>query len=171
MATNLSDEIASIESFTWTYTESGNGKCSPDGIGPTCKKTAYFVINFETDINNIEQFVKVIQQRYFGITCIAIDGKDIQTIADKIEKESVDQKGFEGTLNVHQIAAVYFISILGFQKGSCKHYKIGSINFALKHKWKEVFTNSEPEDLECAKPELNPIPNKSPHRLDDDMMI
>ncbi|KAL4718421.1 hypothetical protein ACJJTC_016042 [Scirpophaga incertulas] len=46
-------------------------------------------------------------------------------------------------------------------------YKI--INFALKTKWtvEEIFTDSEPENLESAQPELTPIPNKSVQRLDD----
>lgn len=55
--------------------------------------------------------------------------------------------------------------------GSCEHYKIGNINFALNPRWTidEVFTESEPEDCEAAKPGLTPTPNKSPKRLDNDI--
>ncbi|KAF9798760.1 hypothetical protein SFRURICE_021557, partial [Spodoptera frugiperda] len=123
--------------------------------------------------------------RRLGIICIAIDGKDIQAMVDKVEEEAADQKGFKGTLNVHQVAGVYSSSILGLptkcktltmknlscfcNSGSCEHYKIGTVNFALKPRWtvEEVFTESEPEDHESAKPELTPTPNKSPQRLDD----
>lgn len=185
MATKLSEEIPDIENFTWNYTESGHGKGAPDGIGATCKRTADFVVNSGGDINNIDQFVKVIRERCLGIICIAIDGKDIQAMVDKVEEEAADQKGFKGTLNVHQVAGVYSSSILGLptkcktltmknlscfcNSGSCEHYKIGTVNFALKPRWtvEEVFTESEPEDHESAKPELTPTPNKSPQRLDD----
>lgn len=46
---------------------------------------------------------------------------------------------------------------------SCEHYKI------VKPRWtvEEVFTESEPADLETAKPELIPAPNKFPQRFDD----
>nr|CAH7719872.1 unnamed protein product [Callosobruchus chinensis] len=187
MATKLSEEFPDIENLTWNYTESGHGKGAPDGIGATVKRTADFVVNSGGDINNIDQFVKVIQERCLGITCIAIDGKDIRAMVDKIEKESADQKGFKGTLNVHQVAGVYSRSILGFpnkcktltmkslscfcNSGSCEHYKIGSINFAVKPclTVEEVFTESEPEDLESVETELTPTPNKSPQRLDDDI--
>lgn len=190
MATKLSEEIPAIESFTWNYTESGHGKGAPDGIGATCKRTADFVVNSGTDINNIDQFVKVIQERCLGITCIAIDGKDIQAMVDLVEEEAANQKGFKGTLNVHQVAGVYSRSILGLptkcktlvmksiscfcnSSGSCEHYKIGSINFPVKPRWtvEEVFKEFEPEDLESAKPELTPTPNKSPQRLEDVILL
>lgn len=184
MATKFSEEIPCIESFTWNYTESGHGKGAPDGIGATCKRTADFVVNSGGDINNIDQFVKVIQERCPGIRCIAIDGKDIQEMVDKIEKESADQKGFKGTLKVHQVAGVYSF-ILGLPKKcktitmkslscfcniSCEHNKIGNINYTVKRKWtvEEVFTESEPEDLESVKPELKLTPNKYPQRSDND---
>ncbi|KAJ8719460.1 hypothetical protein PYW08_011635 [Mythimna loreyi] len=185
MATKLSEEIPDIENFTWNYTESGHGKGAPDGIGATCKRTADFVVSSGGDINNIDQFVTVIQERCLGITCIAIDGKDIQAMVDTVEEEAADQKGFKGTLNVHQVAGVYSSSIPGLptkcktltmktlscfcNRGSCEHYKIGSINFALKPKLtvEEVFTESEAEDLEPAKSELTPTQTKSLQRLDD----
>lgn len=185
MATKLSEEIPNIENFTWNYTESGHGKGAPDGIGATCKRTADFFVNSGGDINNIDQFVAVIQERCLGITCIAIDGKDIQAMVDKIEEESTDQKGFKGTLNVHQVAGVYLSSILGIptrcetlimkslscfcNRGLCEHYKIGSINFDSKRRWtvEEVFTESEAEDLEPAKSKLTLTPNKSPQKSDD----
>lgn len=187
MATKLSEEIPDIENFTWNYTESGHGKGAPDGIGATCKRTADFVVNSGGDINNIDQFVKVIQERCLSITCIAIDGKDIQAMVDKVEEEASDQKSFKGTLNVHQVAGVYSSSILGLptkcktltmkslscfcNSGFCEHYKVGSINFALKPRWtvEEVFTESEPEDLESAERELISTQNKSLQRFDDDI--
>ena len=187
MATKLSEEISDIKNFTWNYTESGHGKGAPDGIGATCKRTADFVVNSGGDINNIDQFVKVIQERCLSITCIAIDGKDIQAMVDKVEGEASNQKSFKGTLDVHQVAGVYSSSILGLStkcktlimkslscfcnSGSCEHYKIGSVNFALKPKWtvEEVFTDSEPEDLESAERELTSTPNKSTQGLDDDI--
>ncbi|KAK0158077.1 hypothetical protein PV327_011156 [Microctonus hyperodae] len=187
MATTLSEEIPGIENITWNYTESGHGKGAPDGIGATCKRTADFVVNSGDDINNIDQFVKVIQERCLGITCIAIDGKDIQAMVDKFEKEAADQKGFKGTLSVHQVAGVYSRPILSLptkcktltmkslscfcNNVSCEHYKIGSINFALKPRWTvdEVFTESEPEDLESAKPKLTLMPNKYSQRLDENI--
>lgn len=107
MATKHFKEIPDIENFTWNYTESGHGKGAPDGIGATCKRTADFVVNSGGDINNIDQFVKVIEERCLGITCIAIDGKDIQAMVDQVEEEAADKKGFKGTLNVHQVAGVY----------------------------------------------------------------
>ncbi|XP_049871225.1 uncharacterized protein LOC126373477 [Pectinophora gossypiella] len=187
MATKLSEEIPDIEKFTWNYTESGHGKGAPDGIGATCKRTADFVVNSGGDINNIDQFVKVIQERCPSITCIAIDGKDIQAMIDKVEEEASDQKSFKGTLDVHQVAGVYSSSNLGLptkckmltmkslscfcNNASCDHYQIGSINFALNPRWtvEEVFTESEPEDLESAEGELASLPNKSPKRLDEDI--
>ncbi|KAF5275007.1 hypothetical protein FQA39_LY06944 [Lamprigera yunnana] len=103
-----------------------------------------------------------------------------------LRKESADQKGIKGIINVHQVAGVYSSSIFGFPNKcktltmkslscfynsvSCEHYKIGSINFALKPTWTvEVFTASELEDLESAEPKLIPTPNKSPQRLDVDI--
>ncbi|CAH1107026.1 unnamed protein product [Psylliodes chrysocephalus] len=155
MATKLFKEIPDIENCTWNYTESGHGKGAPDGIGATCKRTADFVVNSGGDINNIDQFVKVIEERCLGITCIAIDGKHIQAMVDQVEEEAADKKGFKGTLNVHQHHCN--------SSESCEHYKI------VKPRWtvEEVFTESEPADLETAKPELIPAPNKFPQRFDD----
>lgn len=105
-------------------------------------------------------------------------------MVDKVEEEAADQKGFKGTLNVHQVAGIYSSSILGIptkritltmkslscfcNSGSCEHYKIGSINYAQKPRWtvEKVFTESEPEDFESAKPEMI---RTSPQRLDDDI--
>lgn len=48
--------------------------------------------------------------------------------------------------------------------GSGEHYKIDSIEFALKPRStaEEVYTEFEPEDLESAEPKLKATPNKSP---------
>lgn len=151
MVSKLSDEIPDIVNFTWNYTESGHGKSAPDGIGATCKKTADSVVNSGGDLNNIDQFVKVIQERCLNITCIAIGGKNIQAMVHKIEEEASDQMSFKGTLDVRQVPGVYSNSILGLPTkcktltmkslscfcngGSSEHHKIGSINFALKPRW------------------------------------
>lgn len=92
MAIKLSEEIPDIGKFTWNYTKSGRGKGASDSIEATCKRTADFIVNSGCDINNIDQFVKVIQERCLHITCIAIDGEDIQTMVDNVEEEAADQK-------------------------------------------------------------------------------
>ena len=187
MATKLSEEIPYIENFTWNYTESGHGKGAPDGIGATCKRTADFVVHSGGDIINIDQFVKAIQERCQGITCITVDGKDIMAMVDQVEEEASAQMSFKGTLKVHQVAGVYSRHILGIQTKcktltmkslscfyngeSCEHYKIGSINIVLKPRCtvEKVFTESEPEDLESAMSELKPTLSKSFKRLEDDV--
>lgn len=118
-----------------------------------------------------------------SITFIAIDGKEIQEMVGKVEEEASDQTSFKGTLNVHQVAGVYSSFILGrptqcktltmkslscfCTSGSCDHYKIGSINFAPRWTVEEVFTESEPEDLESAERELTFT--LKPSKIDDDI--
>ncbi|KAF2898047.1 hypothetical protein ILUMI_08128 [Ignelater luminosus] len=100
MALKLSEQISGVEKFTWNYTESGHGKGAPDGVGATCKRTADFVVNAGGDINDIEQLVQSIQERCLGITCIAVDGQDIQAMTNTIEKEAANQRSFKGTITI-----------------------------------------------------------------------
>ncbi|CAH2014479.1 unnamed protein product, partial [Acanthoscelides obtectus] len=161
MATKLPQDIPGIEQFTWNYTESGHGKGAPDGVGATCKRTADFVVNAGGDINNIEQFVQCIQERCPNITCITIDSQDIQEMSKKLQQEAFKQKGFKGTLNVHQVTGVFSSSISDLpancitltmrslscfcNTGICEHFKIGNITYDLNPRLRveDVFSESD----------------------------
>lgn len=56
MTTKPAQEIPDTEQFVWSYTESGHGKGSPDGVGATCKRTTDTVLNSRGVVNNIDQF-------------------------------------------------------------------------------------------------------------------
>ena len=70
-------------------TESGHGKDTPNGIGAISKRTTDFVVATGGDINNMETFVKAIQEKWLGIIINTIYKEAIQKVTDeKIEKKA-----------------------------------------------------------------------------------
>ena len=52
-----------IIKYTWNYHEACHGKGAPDGVGATCKRTAYQVITTGGDVTDLKEFVAIIRER------------------------------------------------------------------------------------------------------------
>ncbi|KAF2900391.1 hypothetical protein ILUMI_05795, partial [Ignelater luminosus] len=77
-------------------------------------------------------------------------------MTNTIEKEATNQRSFKGTLNVHQVTVT--LTMRSFScfcnSETCKHFKIGTITYDPKPKWRvdDVFTESESEnDVDLAE--------------------
>nr|CAI5837126.1 unnamed protein product [Callosobruchus analis] len=163
LASRLHLEVPNVEKFSWNFSESGHGKGAPDGVGAACKKTADAVVAAGGDIDSLESFVNIIQERCPGITMFTIDEKAIDEITDDIKKDVTNLKPFTGTLKIHQVkfkisrshsklpqgaTKLVMKSLSCFCDDECQHFNLGVIRYEenLKLIVEDIYTDSENED-------------------------
>nr|CAI5859694.1 unnamed protein product [Callosobruchus analis] len=163
LASRLHLEVPNVEKFSWNFSESGHGKGAPDGVGAACKRTADAVVAAGGDIDSLESFVNIIQERCPGITMFTIDEKAIDEITDDIKKDVTNLKPFTGTLKIHQVKGkisrshsklpqgatkLVMKSLSCFCDDECQHFNLGVIRYEenLKLVVEDIYTDSENED-------------------------
>ncbi|KAK0072312.1 hypothetical protein PV326_000191 [Microctonus aethiopoides] len=77
---------------------SGHGKSAADGVGATCKRSAYVIVATGGDIDSLESFIDSVQQRYPAITIFKIDDNAINNMTNDIQKDAKNLKSFICTL-------------------------------------------------------------------------
>lgn len=139
LACQLTDAYPNISDFTWNYHEAGHGKGAPDGVGGTCKRIADKVVASGTDVTNINELAKALDEHCPGIKIFMINEEEIQTQKNIIEKNRTLIKPFVGTLKVHQVRGnastgpkLYMKNLSCFCSNFCGHFNLGEITYASK---------------------------------------
>lgn len=61
--------FTNLRCITWNYTEAGQGKGAPDGVGAILKRTADQNVRYGKDITDINTFATEIEKAYFWNMC------------------------------------------------------------------------------------------------------
>nr|CAH7758957.1 unnamed protein product [Callosobruchus chinensis] len=164
LASRLPLEVPNVEKFSWNCSESGHGKGAPDGVGAGSKRTADAVVAAGDNIDSLESFVNIIQERCPRMTMFTIDA--IDEISDGIKKDVSNLKSCTGTLKIHQVkdnisrshsqlllgaTKLIMKSLSCFCDDECQHFNLGVIRHEdkLKLNVEDIYTDS--------KCEANPI--------------
>ncbi|KAJ8891202.1 hypothetical protein PR048_010717, partial [Dryococelus australis] len=72
----------------WHYLESGHGKCAPDGIGGSVKRTADAIVAKDEDIPDFPTLVTKLQENLKSITVIPVEESAIMKIKSIIPRNA-----------------------------------------------------------------------------------
>lgn len=133
----LEEELPSIQSATWNYSESGHGKGDPDGVGGVLKRTADRIVAQGADVSNFERLICVLKKHCEGVTLFIVTKEQIAMHEKRVS--GLKLTPFRGTFNVHQVGYTRSTpEMLSFRRLSCFkcnatsescEYRIGDQNF------------------------------------------
>lgn len=133
----LEEELPSIQSATWNYSESGHGKGAPDGVGGVLKRTADRIVAQGADVSNFERLICVLKKHCEGVTLFIVTKEQIAMHEKRVS--GLKLTPFRGTFNVHQVGYTRSApEMLSFRRLSCFkcnatsescEYRIGDQNF------------------------------------------
>nr|CAI5860731.1 unnamed protein product [Callosobruchus analis] len=100
IGSEIKNNFTNLNSITWNYTERGHGEAAPDGVGGVVERTADSLVAMGHDIENIDKFLVLVNDRLKNISSIQVSEEQI---ADFSLPANIKQ--FKGTLQGHQVAS------------------------------------------------------------------
>lgn len=97
---NILPGMFGVDTMHWHYSESGNGKGAPDGVGGYLKRTADSLVGAGSDLPNHNILLKKLKEDCTKVNLWAIDQDSINDIDQVVP---VKIKSFSGTMQIHEI--------------------------------------------------------------------
>ncbi|CAH2100821.1 unnamed protein product [Euphydryas editha] len=98
--TQICQDFPQIRKITWNYSEAGDRKGAPDGVGAVLKRTADRMNLFGKDVGTYDQFCDILMQNVDNVIIKKVDEQEITTKERLIPN---NLKTFKGTLSMYQV--------------------------------------------------------------------
>ncbi|KAH0567795.1 hypothetical protein KQX54_013988 [Cotesia glomerata] len=117
-----------INNFTWNYSEPGDGKGAPDGVGGTLKRSADQAVAEGKDVTDLNVLKNILSLKCPSIMLIEVSTAEIHN-TDNLVKKSKSISTFSGTQKIRQF--MFSNDVLEFRTlscfdcvGKCQHFHL-----------------------------------------------
>ncbi|CAG9787325.1 unnamed protein product [Diatraea saccharalis] len=155
IANYVSKEL-DVEAVIWHFSEKGQGKGAPDGVGGCVKRLCDNSVAIGKDVSNYDGLMTCLQANCKGIEIFGIDDSDVPKIQKILEKSTT--KPFKGTFKIHQltwsrrdpfIIHARRLSCLDCPEDkNCSHFEIGQIH--IQYDTSNIYTPELPRSPAAA---------------------